>query len=298
MQHGSEVYMVDYAQMQDENTSITNSPNVGLGTFGADVRSGIASVYFTPVAGVGVTMRIHQTSIDSNATGIGSTNISLTQILTTTTNIAATSSPQPTRISGFGSNSYQAADCLIEINDTTNNKRAVTQVTMIHDGTTPYYSEFGYIDNDNSIGSGSGIGTVGVGYSSVSGGDLELRLTPPANTAITTKVYQLNMTETGGGVGFVTFSDSRIKVEDGSYTGTENDIKFSFDLKHAESSVFHKVFDSSDPSIVDVTNNTFVVDNHFFNTGERLTYTPTGTGTTMSVGIAATTVVGLSLIHI
>ncbi len=292
MQHGSEIYMLDYAQMQDENTSITNSPNVGLGTFGADVRSGIASVYFTPVAGVGVTMRIHQTSIDSNATGIGSTNISLTQILTTTTNIAATSSPQPTRISGFGSNSYQASDCLIEINDTTNNKRAVTQVTMIHDGTTPSYSEFGYFDNDGSVGSGSGIGTVGVGYSSVSGGDLELRLTPPANTAITTKVYQLNMTETGGGVGFVTFSDSRIKVEDGSYTGTENDIKFSFDLKHAESSVFHKVFDSSDPSVVDVTNNTFVVDNHFFNTGERLTYTPTGTGTTMSVGIAATTVVG------
>ena len=55
---------------------------------------------------------------------------------------------------------------------------------MIHDGTTPYYSEFGYFDNDASVGSGSGIGTVGVGYSTTSGGDLELRLTPPANTAV------------------------------------------------------------------------------------------------------------------
>ena len=58
----------------------------------------------------------------------------------------------------------------------------------------------------------SGIGTVGVGYSSASGGDIELRLTPPANTAVTTKVLQYNFNETGtGGVGFVTFTDSRLK---------------------------------------------------------------------------------------
>ena len=63
-------------------------------TFGADVRSGITSVYFTPVAGVGVTMRVHQTAIDSSATGIGSTSVSLNQILTTTTNIASTGTPQ------------------------------------------------------------------------------------------------------------------------------------------------------------------------------------------------------------
>ena len=43
-----EVYLLDYAQMINENTSQTNAPSVGLGTFGADVRSGIASVYFTP----------------------------------------------------------------------------------------------------------------------------------------------------------------------------------------------------------------------------------------------------------
>ena len=53
---------------------------------------------------------------------------------------------------------------------------------------------------------------VGVGYSSATGGDIELRLTPPANTAITTKVFQYNFNETGtGGVGFVTFTDSRLK---------------------------------------------------------------------------------------
>ena len=142
----------------------------------------------------------------------------------------------------------------------------------------------------------SGIGTVGVGYSSASGGDLELRLTPPANTAITTKVFQRNFNETGtGGVGFVTFTDSRLKSVEGSYTGTENDIKFSFDMKHTGDAIFHKTFNSENAAVVDVTNNTFIVNNHFFQTGEELTYSPIGSGTTMNIGIAATAISGIGV---
>ena len=174
--------------------SATDSPSVGLGTFGADVRSGITSVYFTPETGIGVTMRVHQVAIGGTATGIGSTTISLTEVLTTTTNIAATGTPQPTRISGINSNTYTAFDALIEIHDTTNDRYAVTQVTAIHDTITPYFTEFGYMDNFSpNVTSFSGIGTVGVGYSSATGGDIELRLTPPANTAITTKVFNITL---------------------------------------------------------------------------------------------------------
>ena len=40
-------------------------------------------------------------------------------------------------------------------------------------------TEFGYMDNfSNNPTSFSGIETVGVGYSSATGGDIELRLTP------------------------------------------------------------------------------------------------------------------------
>ena len=292
-----EVYLLDYAQMTNDNLSITDSPSVGLGTFGADVRSGITSVYFTPVTGVGVTMRVHQVAIGGTATGIGSTLVSTTEVLTTTTNIAATGTPQPTRISGINSNTYTAFDALIEIHDTTNDKYAVTQVTAIHDGTTPYFTEFGYMDNfSTNPTTFSGIGTVGVGYSSATGGDIELRLTPPANTAITTKVFQYNFNETGtGGVGFVTFTDSRLKSVEGSYTGTENDIKFSFNMKHAGDAIFHKTFDSEDAAVVDVTNNTFIVNNHFFQTGEELSYDPVGSGTTMNIGIAATAISGIGV---
>ena len=80
---------------------------------------------------------------------------------------------------------------MIEIHDTTNDKYAVTQVTAIHDSSEPFFTEFGYIDNFSTNNtSTSGLGVIGVGYSTASGGDIELRLTPPANTAITTKVFQ------------------------------------------------------------------------------------------------------------
>ena len=288
LQDGSEAYLLEYAQMITDNLSITNSPSVGLGTFGADVRSGITSVYFTPLAGVGVTMRIHQMAIDSNATGIGSTTVALSQILTTTTSIGATTTPQATRISGFSSNTYQAADCLIEINDTTNNRYEVTQVTLIHDGSDVYFNEYGSFNNFDGVG----IGTIGVGYSAT-GPDVELMLTPPSNTNVTVKVFQYNLTETGAtSSGITSFTNSKLVSEDSFYTGTENDITFSFNLKHKGDAVFHKVFDASNPAVVDVTNNLFVVNNHFFVTGEKLTYTPTGAGTTMSIGIGTTSIVG------
>ena len=117
-------------------------------------------------------------------------------------------------------------------------------------------------------------------------------LTPPANTDVTTKVLQYNLTETGGTTGIVSFTNSIIKSEDNFYTGTENDIVFSFNLKHRGDSVFHKVFDASNPAVVDISNNSFVVNNHFFTTGEKITYTPTGAGTTMSIGIGTTSIVG------
>ena len=38
MNDSEEVYLLDYAQMINDNISGTNAPSVGLGTFGADVR--------------------------------------------------------------------------------------------------------------------------------------------------------------------------------------------------------------------------------------------------------------------
>ena len=66
-------------------------------------------------------------------------------------------------------------------------------------------------------------------------------------------------------------------------------------MKHAGDAIFHKTFNSEDAAVVDVTNNTFIVNNHFFQTGEELSYSPIGSVTTMNIGIAATAISGIGV---
>ena len=44
-------------------------------------------------------------------------------------------------------------------------------------------------------------------------------------------------------------TDSRLKSVEGSYTGNENDIKFSFNMKHGDA-IFHKTFNSEDAQLL------------------------------------------------
>ena len=57
---------------------------------------------------------------------------------------------------------------------------------------------------------------------------------------------------------------------------------------------YSKVFDSEDDTIIDVVDNTFVI-NRFFQTGEELIYNPIGSGTTMNIGIATTSFDGIGV---
>ena len=190
-------------------------------------------------------MKVHQTIFAGASTvGIGSTNLGSSQVLTETSQISASGSPQATRISGFTSTAFQAADCLIEVKDTTNNKLGVRQVTLIHDGTDCFFSEYGVMDNTPSAYNNPGIGTIGVGFHTT-GHQVELRLTPPVNAACTVKVLQYNMSEVGGPTTVSNYQHSFFKAKDAKYTGTENDIKFEFPLKHDSQPVFNKVFDLS-----------------------------------------------------
>ena len=53
--------------------------------------------------------------------------------------------------------------------------------------------------------------------------------------------------------------------------------RYSFKLTHKTDPIFHKTFDPGDTSAILLGSETFVIDNHFFVTGEELTYTSDGT---------------------
>jgi len=57
----------------------------------------------------------------------------------------------------------------------------------------------------------------------------------------------------------------------------------SFLLKHNGSSIFYKTFDAGDPSIVSINSDSIQLENHFFVTGEKLTYIPESLGSRLQI---------------
>lgn len=79
----------------------------------------------------------------------------------------------------------------------------------------------------------------------------------------------------------------------GSYVGTSNEVKTSFDLTFNGLDIFRKEIDSEDSNLVGLgsTVSTLNFDQHFFVTGEELEYDH---GSGSPIGIATTTILGIS----
>ncbi len=87
-------------------------------------------------------------------------------------------------------------------------------------------------------------------------------------------------------------------VNKGFNKATET-FKKSFDLTHRGEPLFVKEFDSSDTDVVDLDNDTFIINNHFFRTGEPLLYDATS-GTSVGIqhgvnGVGAATTMPLKV---
>ena len=86
----------------------------------------------------------------------------------------------------------------------------------------------------------------------------------------------------------LSLNNAKITVGFGNYTGTFTDVKREFGLTHNGKNIFQRDFLGAESSVVDVTANTIVIPEHFFVTGEKLTYTHAGVGNTQAIGIAST----------
>ena len=86
-----------------------------------------------------------------------------------------------------------------------------------------------------------------------------------------------------------------VKSGYGFYEGTFFDVKRSFDLKNKGVSIFERYFVGNDVGIVSTGNNSIYIPNHFFVTGEQVSYTYSGTGTQNAIGIATTSISGIGL---
>ena len=299
IQTNGEVYGVEYGNLGDYDILTTSSPSIG--TFGSYVDGGLFYINFTlssDYVGSGVTFNILDTSFfvgGGSTIGIATEQLTNGDIRAQYTEITALSSPGITTIANFGNNSTVDEDgayVLIQIHDISNDRYEFMEGIFLVDGEgNTYQTLFGVVDSEGG-NANQGIGTIG---SNVIGGKYNVTYTPPPFVSVRVKTLATSAAHAKGGqevISFVDIQDTRIEGVDGTYTNTQADVRRSFGLFHGGDPIFIKPFDASNPLIVDTDNNLIVLPNHFFTSGERLIYNPTGFGNTSAIGIGTTTIAG------
>jgi hypothetical protein len=277
---------VDYGQLNSSSSIFV----VGLGTFSSSLSSGNLNLDFTPISGVGITANILYTNFaGAGITGVGSTTLDYVKIDSFHTSISSSPSPSENVISSFNMDDYQGAYYMVNIIDTTNNETEFFELLSVHDTTNTYLTKYGTIQTNGNIG------TVGM---STSGSNVILTYTPASNIDVEVSVLQHSIGEDLSGIESIDLSSSLINSSSSNYRGTNSDIRRSFDLYHKSNPIFEKAIDASTSIDIDLVEDSILVPNHYFVTGEEIKYTPFDSDTSNSIGIATTSFAGIGITNI
>ncbi len=184
---------------------------------------------------------------------------------------------------------YQASYYVAQCTDLINNQTQISEIVVINSRTQSYLIEYGVLFTKDRIGSFSSLKTL----------DTELFFTPIENSDIEVTLFQVKISS------FVEFPDSDIldldnfELESGlSRSGIDGDFVLDFNLSHKQIPIFERLFNGSNSTIVNLTENTIFLPNHFFTTGEKVKYISDEedeSNNFNSIGIAITEVPGIGV---
>ena len=279
----NDVSILEYGRL---NTNLTEESLSGFGTYNAYISGSNVILEFTPNPDIDGTVDLINTLItDSTGSTTNSSKILNHAILEgVRVGISSTTSPTSTVVVDYD-DAYDAAYCIVQVTDTTNNRHQISEIVIIDDESEVYFTEFGNIET--SIG----LGTFGATRSS---GITQLTFTPLPNINVDVRSFVSSISIASSITDTLSLNNASIVTESGTYFGSGFDIKRSFQLKHDQLDIFSRYFDGSSSTIVDVTNNTVTIPGHFFVSGEEVEYSngsgsPIGISTTFIVGVGTTT---------
>ena len=284
---GTDILLQEYGQLNTSNLDSYSS--LGIGTYyayysGSNINIDLIPYDSTPVQFDVNSVRVSISSTDS--VGVGTEIFDNSRLESSYVAISSTPTPGITTISSYTS-AYEGSYYIVSIEDLTNNQYQVSEVVVVDDDVDAYIAEFGIVQTNSSIGS--------IGATLRPSGNVDLTFTANADTDVEIRVYQnpIGLSDMDIPDRILDFSNAFIRTGYGFYTGTETDIKRSFNLTHKDKPIFERYFDGSDSDIVDINNNTITIPENFFVTGEKVLYSYAGAGTTQSIGIATTTITGI-----
>ena len=283
---GTNIYMLDYGKLSTDNLASISSS--GIGTYNAYISGSEIKIDLIPDSSTSVEYIVNTFNVSlasTTASGIGTQIISGSSINSSSVSIASSTSPIANSILSYSNTDYNCSYCIISIEDKTNLEYQTSEFLVVtnSDENECYITEFGILQTESSLG----VTTAGV-----SGTNTEIYFTPIENIDVDIKVFRVNVGLNENSAE-VSLNNGAINYYYGSYAGTNNDIKKDFDLKNNNLPIFQRYFDGSNSSVVNVNNDTIMIPNHFYVTGEEIVYSYPGVGTTQAIGIATTSIAGI-----
>ena len=287
--NGDEVEIQEYGRMI---TTPGDFVTTGMGTYRGYIDGSDLKVDFIPNSGVGIgttgvinTMLVGMAS--SEHTGIGTLDLKHARLQCGTTGIAAAGSPTENIIAEFPS-TYEGAYCYIQVTDITNDAYEMAEFVVVTDYEEGETTETFDVDWGNTqLGVGyAGLGTFGSRVSAA--GTVSVLYTPNASIETNVNIFMNALRIQDDTKDTISLENGAIESGFGKYEGTETAVKKAFNLSHKTDTIFEKSFEGNDSDIVDADLNTIILPNHFFVTGEELSYNHAGSGTTMAIGIGTT----------
>ena len=255
-----------------------DSSNVGYGTFHPYISGSNFMVDFTPNAGIGTTAVINTIQIGIAQTATTSEfgyNMNHARLQVESHNISASSSPGITTVNSYryieSSEQFHASKYWVHVADKTNNEHEFVELFVVDTINGVGVTSEAYLTEWGNLQTSSGLGTFGAAVDDTGFG-LELRFTPEPNIDVEVNIFANHLkSETADEVDtIIDFNNGLITDDRDDYVGTFNDVKTEFDLTHEGQDIFQFWF--SPNSAINLTDNTIRLPNHFFTSGERVSY--------------------------
>tara|TARA_B100000902_G_scaffold177822_1_gene171221 strand:+ start:1887 stop:13907 length:12021 start_codon:yes stop_codon:yes gene_type:complete len=292
--NGTDTFLSEYYFDTDEKTSSFNF----IGSFGASIDSGVLNLNYTNDTENDVQLKSRIVGFGTTSVGTGTHRFRLTSQPAGSERSAVIRSAYETTVSAaattvisFDRNLFNSVKSVVEVS--MGSTKAVHNVLALQDGSLDTYVQQSSFLSAGGIGvtdGTSGMGTFGVEYS---GQNFILKFYPDAAMTSNLQVSSLNQL-------LYTELDSVNSAPELQYGDNIQSlgIKFYNSLNGARINktdfiarsnkipIFGKSFDPTDSTQLNLSTGTFTIQNHFFKTGEELSYTPKST----FVGVGSTAI--------
>ena len=280
---GSDVHILEYADMATKSGAYSST--AGFGTFGARLSSGNVLLDFTPNVGTAVSTNTSIIALSDTGTGISSITFQESRLNSNYKSISASGSPSATTILQF-EEPYSSGYYVVSVKDTTNNQYEMFEVAVIASESNEAFVEFA------NIITGGSIGQIGITSTTTY---TNLTYTPNPNAAVQVRTFGIEQKIFSGGSDAtqMLLNNHEYVSGTGLYRGTKLDLRTAFDLKHDGLPIFRRQFTGAESSSFDFDNNVLFIKEHFFVTGENVTYSYGGDLTEEAIGIKTTNITGI-----